>query len=238
MTLDNWRYFLLNLDPRLKICCAFCAGVLTWQAQWGLLGVFLLTVMGLAWLLQGYGAINLKTLRYLALLVVIWTGIKALWGFWDTGPWQETAAASLLLGQRLAVLVLLGLVLTALCSCRQLGLAFDWFLRPMLGRKSWQAALALALMLHFIPLCLQTLKGVQAAVYLRCGQSGLYVRYRLLVRATFRILAHKTWEQTLALYARGLDQEAAWREPLPFQPLQWALGFCLIFLATFWVFAR
>ncbi len=236
--MHDFRTFLLRLDPRLKIISAFALGILTWQANWAVLGFYLLFVAVLALFLSGYGAVSSKNLRYLAWLVLLWSGIKALWGLWAMQPVEQALFSSLILGQRLAVLVLLGLCLTALCSARQLGLAFDWFLRPVLGAaKSWQAALCLALMLHFLPLSLQTLQGVRQAIFLRCPEAGVYKRFKLLVKTSFRILAHKTWEQTLALSTRGLDQGSAWQEPILFRPMHWLLGLSLVLLAAVLAFS-
>ncbi|MFP4672185.1 MAG: ABC transporter [Desulfohalobiaceae bacterium] len=222
---------LLNLDPRLKLLLAFGLGLLTWQAGWIALAVYLLGVLALAWCLFGYGALQGRNLLHLAALVLIWSTVKALWGIFDPGPWQQALSSSLLLGQRLGVLVLLGLCLTAVCSSRQMGLALDWLLRPFLRGKSWQAALALALMLHFLPLCLQTLRGVQTALGARCPGLGAYARYKHLLRATCRILAQRTWEQTLALSARGLDEAAAWKRPLSWRPGEWGAGLALLLFA-------
>lgn len=222
---------LLGLDPRLKIVLAFAWGLLTWQAAGVPLALYLLGAAVLAWILMGYGAVQGRNLLHLAVLVLAWSGVKALWGLWDAASTQQALFSSLVLGQRLAVLVLLGLALTAVCSSRQMGLALDWFLRPLLRGKSWQAALALSLMLHFLPLVLQTLRGVQTALSLRCSDLGVYSRYKHLVLASFRILAQRTWEQTLALSARGLDSSSAWRQPLPWNPRHWALGLLMLMLA-------
>ncbi|MFP4480225.1 MAG: energy-coupling factor transporter transmembrane component T [Desulfohalobiaceae bacterium] len=222
---------LLGLDPRLKIVMAFALGIFTWQAAWMPLGLYLLGTMLLAWLLTGYGAVQGKNLQHLAGLVFIWSTVKALWGLGEAVPVQQALFSSLILGQRLVVLILLGLCLTAVCSSRQMGLALEWFLRPLLRGKSWQVALALTLMLHFLPLCLQTLRGVQTAQTLRCADQSAYSRYKHLVRATCRILAQRTWDQTLALAARGLDHSSAWRRPLPWNPGQWAAGLALLGLA-------
>jgi biotin transport system permease protein len=226
---------LLDLDPRLKIILAFAWGLLTWQVAGAPLALYLLGAIVLAWILMGYGAVQGRNLLHLAVLVLVWSGVKALWGLWDAAAMQQSLFSSLVLGQRLAVLVLLGLCLTAVCSSRQMGLALDWFLRPLFRGKSWQVALALALMLHFLPLCLQTLRGVQTALSLRCAHLSLYSRYKHLVLASFRILAQRTWEQTLALSARGLDSSSAWRRPLPWSPKQWGLGLLALMLAGWMV---
>ncbi|MGM0425063.1 MAG: hypothetical protein ACQEQX_09105 [Thermodesulfobacteriota bacterium] len=222
---------LLGLDPRLKIILAFALGLLTWQAGWIPLGLYLLGTMALAWVLRGFGALQGRNLLHLAVLVLVWSGVKAMWGLLGAASMQQALLSSLFLGQRLVVLVLLGLCLTAVCSSRQMGLALDWFLRPLLRGKSWQAALALSLMLHFLPLVLQTLRGVQTALSLRCSDLGVYSRYKHLVLASFRILAQRTWEQTLALSARGLDSSSAWRQPLPWDLKQWGLGLLVLMLA-------
>ena len=226
MTRHSLRQSIFRADPRLKALLALWTGILVWQA--GLPGVLLyLAGMGvLAGLLSGYSGLQGLKWRVLFIPIAFWMLFKALVECLEQRPlWPEVVLETSLLGARLLVLLLLGLVLAWATSRTQLGLAVNWFLRPVLGRsRSWQGALALSLMLHFIPLTLSTLGRVRQSILLRIGDLPLRTRLVVWVRTTLRILSGKTWDQTLALAARKLDQAGAWQGTIPFRFQEWATG--------------
>jgi biotin transport system permease protein len=115
----------------------------------------------------------------------------------------------------LATLFGLGLVLAATTSTRALGMAIGKLFRPVLGRNAWQVALALALMVHYLPLAWSTLSTIRSSIALRCPDLGWRRRVLLLPQAGIRTLAQTTWSQTLAVAARGLDGPEAWDHPMP-----------------------
>lgn len=224
---------LQRADPRLKIALAMAWGLLAWQAgAWGLLGYFgILAVLCL--LLMGLGEIRGRILLAGAALAALWsvlkTGLELLAGAAEVWP---AAAQGMLLGGRLLFLVLLGLCLAGTTSPRSLGLGINSFLRPVAGRRSWQGALGLALMLHFLPYALRTLRQAKLAVDLRKERLSWWTRYKLLAQTVLRVLGQKTWDQTMALAARGLDGPEAWDHPLAFRAWEWGLGLAFVCLAA------
>ena len=143
------------------------------------------------------------------------------------GLLRQTAMDAALLGLRLCVLIGLGLLLALTTSPRQLGLALSWFLRPVLGKNAWKTALSLALMIHFLPLVQTTFAQVKQTIRLRQPKRSRWERVLLVTQATLRLLAQKTWSQTVAVAARGLDSPEAWVPHFPPQPLNWILGFLM-----------
>jgi biotin transport system permease protein len=225
------KQWLQGADPRLKILFAVAWGLLAWQVGgFGLLCYFgLLAVLSLA--LLGLGEVRGRALVAGALLVATWTlvktGVELAAG--AAGLWQA-AAEGMLLGGRLLFLVLLGLCLAAATSPRSLGLGLTSFLRPLAGKRSWQGALSLALMLHFLPHALRTLRQARLAVILRRDRLSWWTGYKLLPQTVIRVLGQKTWEQTMALAARGLDGPEAWDHRLPFRIPEWTFGLSVLCL--------
>lgn len=200
-----------SFDPRLKILLAVLLAVLAWRA--GAAGLLLyLSGLGIVLLLAlDRAAAGRGALRAGASFVLVWALLK--WGFdWLNGsPGFRALEEGALFGLRLAVLIGIGLALTATSSPRALGLAFAWFLRPLLRDRAWRAALALSLMLHYLPLTLRTLSTVRTTIRRRCPDLSLPRRLHLLAEASLRALSLKTWDQTLAVAARGLDRPEAWK---------------------------
>jgi biotin transport system permease protein len=229
--------FLQALDPRLKVVLAAGLGLLTWRA--GPVGLAAYAVPAL-WCCAVLGAFlpsNRRAFRAYGLFVLFWMAVKL--GL-DLLPGPGAPAATLaqalpdtlLLGARLALLISFGLCLALASSPRQLGLALAWFLRPVLRRRAWRAALALALMVHFLPLAWEAVRGARRALSLRAVAGSRWRRGVLLVQVVLRALAQKTWHQTVALAARGLDREEAWRPRFQPQPRAWASGALLLSAAA------
>lgn len=206
---------LRSLDPRLKIALGLLVALLTWMAgPFGvasyavLLSCALLTARLLPGIRQALGGY--------ALFLGLWTGIKLLTGAGQGLDLTENLAQAAGLAGRLYVLLVIGLFLSASSSPRSLGLAVSWYLRP-LGRWTWQPSLALALMVHFLPLTWQTLAQVKSVVNLRCQGMPQHRKLALLAQASLRSLTQKTWDQTLALAARGFDGPEAWQVRMPWK---------------------
>lgn len=222
----RFQHLIRGSDPRLKALFALWTGIMVWQA--GLPGVlaYVFGLYALARSLSGLtGVIGLR-LRVLLLPIGFWMLLKGLVDSLDREAlWTDVVLETSLLGARLMALLLLGLILTWATSRSQLGLAVNWFLRPVLGRsRSWQGALAVSLMLHFIPLSLQTLRQVRQSILLRGYDLPFTSRIFVWVRTTLRVLSGKTWEQALALAARKLDHPGAWQGEIRFRPLEWSAG--------------
>ncbi len=212
------------LDARVTIFLGLAAGILTWHMATpgvAVLGVVLL--LGL--LLLGAGTfVEARLLRAYALFIGFWiafkTALEALGGHLDRAAIEEIS----LLGLRLFVLLCLGLVITLMASPRALGLALAWYSRPIFGRRAWRAALALSLMVHFLPQAWRAADTVRASIARRCPELPWHRRARLLPQATIRVLAQSTWEQTLALAARDLDRAAAWETNPAWRPVDAAVA--------------
>ncbi|EPR37435.1 hypothetical protein dsx2_0781 [Desulfovibrio sp. X2] len=212
---------LLRLDARPKILFAVAVGLFMWR-----LPVPGLCVLGAAMLLACHALGGLTGpgrrlwLGYL-LFVLPWAAIKAGLDLLAGHPPDAALLAGGEMGLRLGVLLALGLALALAASARSLGVALAWYLRPVLGRRSFEAALAVALMLHFIPLALQSAADLSRALTLRWPGCPWRERAVLVPLALVRVLSRATWTQALAVAARGLDDPAAWRPARRVRAAEW-----------------
>lgn len=223
----------MRLDTRAALAVTLAFGILSWRT--GIIGLTLYA-LGLAWVcagLAGFLRRNLAAFRTYALFTCFWMAAK-LGMDWLRGV--DPAASlpeTLLLGARLAVTLCLGLALAQSVSTHRLGLAVSWWLRPVLGRRAWKAALGLALMVRFLPLAWESGRQIRQAVDMRRSRSGRLLpwgrRVLVLPTALLRVMALKTWQQAMALAARGLDRPEAWRPDFDSAPLHW-LGAAVVIM--------
>ena len=116
---------------------------------------------------------------------------------------------------RLLVLMGAALLLTTLYSPRSLGLAASWFLRPVFRENGWKIALALALMLQYIPRIHSMLASLRTAALIR-GLPHKGLRYwKTALPRLFTLLAGQTWEQALGIASRQLDTARVWNCTMP-----------------------
>lgn len=198
------------LDPRVAILLAGVAGILTWQSGVVGLSIYALALVVLLGILSAPASIEAKVLRSYAVFVAFWLVLKLALDFLRDGIGAAALADAALLGFRLFVLLCVGLILTLLASPRALGLALAWYARPLLGRRAWRVALALSLMVHFLPMAWGVAATARETISRRCPELPWRRRALLLPQTTIRVLSQKTWEQTLAIAARGLDSAPAW----------------------------
>ena len=199
-------------DPRPLLLVALCYGILVWQV--GPLG---LAAIGMGVL--GALAHPFMRRRHTPGMVRGLVRFCAFWGLLKfaldmlvaTPDVADALAGAALLSGRLALLGGIGMVLTLAVSPRALALALAWALRPLMGDAAWRPALALALMLHFLPLTQRTVTQVTQCAARRQPHGGLRRRLTLVPAAILRILGQRTWQQTVALAVRGLDTPEAWR---------------------------
>lgn len=179
---------------------------------------------------------------------LLWTEISGLRLFMDGGHFTEAGNAGhydgVTLGQgvihfltthstelfqtgifcvQLLTLVLLGLLVTGAYSATTLACAFNWFLRPLrfLGyTESWRLALALALLLQYIPRIFETLDGIRQGAFLRGLPSQGLGYWRMAIPRFFTILAEQTWGQAVAVASRNLDNATPWQWESPIPPAQ------------------
>nr|WP_319775861.1 hypothetical protein [uncultured Sphaerochaeta sp.] len=228
----SWTLRFIGIDPRIKICLGLLIGLLTWKS--GPIGVIL---YGLAlafplYTLSGTRPTNRSVIRAFAIFVIFWMAIKWLSAILEGANWVSALPETALLGLRLLVLLLLGLTLALSTQPRRMGLALSWFLQRFLGKKAWQLALAMALMIHFLPLVWETISTVRTTIALRASDLSRYRRTVLMIQATMRALSQKTWDQTLAIVARGLDSPEAWTANFPFHIREWTSALLIAVAAT------
>lgn len=222
------RHAISSLDPRLKIIFALSLGILVWQAHFILLA-FLLVMMASLVLWFNVGAnVSRIGLAYLLFFVLFWMVIKGFLSIWQGNGIEGAVFDAALFGARLFIFVFLGLLLILSTSARQLGLGFSALFRPFLGSKTWQISLALSLMLHFLPLTLNVFEQVKRGYQSRRLDLPFLNRSVVQLQAGLRILSEKTWEQTLALAARGLDRPEEWEQRLECKFWHWAILFLFL----------
>jgi biotin transport system permease protein len=167
--------------------------------------------------------------------VLVWATLKFLMDILGAVSPTSALSASAGLGLRLSTLLLLGLTLALSATPRRLGLGLAWFLRPLLKDRAWQIALALSLMIHFLPLTWATAAGLLQNLSRRWPNCPWRKRVRLVPLALLRVMSQMTWNQAVAVAARCLDQPEAWRNDRAVRLKEWAIvlipGLVLLALA-------
>ncbi|WP_319584457.1 cobalt transporter [uncultured Pseudodesulfovibrio sp.] len=225
-----------SLDPRLKLAAALVAGPCLWKVPLSAAIVVALFLLILVRCLAAGQPGGGKMVRSLLSFVLFWVAVKVVLDAISGVPMEHLALDAGQLAVRLVALLMLGLGLALSTSARALGLAAAWALRPFLGReRSWRIALALSLMVHFLPTCLSTLTGVREVVARRFPEAGFFRRMRMVPQAVIRNLGQKTWNQTLAVACRGLDRPGAWEPDFAWSGRDW-IGSVLVIVAIGTVF--
>ena len=210
------------LDPRLKLAAALLAGPCLWKVSVPVAVACALFLLFLVLFLAAGQPGGGKMVRSLLSFVVFWVAVKVLLDAVSGVPAEHMALDAGQLAVRLVALLMLGLSLALSTSARALGLAVAWALRPFMGReRAWRIALALSLMVHFLPACLSTLTGVREVAARRFPKAGTFRRMRMVPQAVVRNLGQKTWNQTLAVACRGLDRAGAWEPDFSWSGRDW-----------------
>jgi biotin transport system permease protein len=84
--------------------------------------------------------------------------------------------------------------------------------------------MSLALMIHFIPVTMGTMHSVQRTLSLRGHGLSVRQRLHLFVTTVMRNLSRSTWDQTMALAVRGLEEQKAWQQHQAFRVKEWIAG--------------
>ncbi|MGL1863952.1 MAG: energy-coupling factor transporter transmembrane protein EcfT [Pseudodesulfovibrio sp.] len=203
--------YIRDLDPRLKMAIAMVLGPALWA-----LGPLLVAVCGAILLvmllpLAASQPLGTKMVRSMFFFVLFWVLMKVTLDAVAGITPIQIAQDSGILALRLISLLMLGLCLALSTSARALGLAVSWAIRPFVGKeRAWKLALSLALMIHFLPLCLSTMTQVKDSTSRRCPDCGFRQRMTIVPQAVIRNLGQKTWNQTLAVAGRGLENPDAW----------------------------
>lgn len=204
--------FVRGLDPRLKLGMALLLGPSVWLLSPVASALMTCLLLPLVAVLAAAQPLGRRMLRSIAVFLFFWVAIKSGLDAISGVPLPVLAENAGVLLLRLSALILLGLALALSTSARALGLAVSWGLRPLIGEeRAWKVALSLALVVHFLPLCLSTMNRVQETVSLRCPEYGIFRRMTVIPQAVLRGLGQKTWNQTLAIAGRGLEGGDAWR---------------------------
>ncbi|NMC49893.1 MAG: cobalt transporter [Desulfovibrio sp.] len=218
-----------GMDPRVKLATALCLGPLVWRLAPAGTVVMAVCLGVLAVLAVPRSALGTAALRGNAVFVVLWAAAKCLFDVWG-GVSPETAALeSTIFGARLLTLILLGLVLAATTSPRRMGAALSYALTPFLGRRAWKAALALALLVHNLPLAWTAGAAIRSAMRRRCPDLPFARKPALFATALLRAVSLTAYDRTMAVAARNLDTPEAWRPVFP-HPWRGAPA-CLLFLS-------
>ena len=229
--------YVQGLDPRLKMATAMVLGPGLWLFNPALVAFLAVALFVVVLPLTAIQPLGSKMIRSLFLFIVFWVALKSGFDALSGFPPQQIFIDGGVLAMRLASLLLLGLCLALSTSARSLGLAMAWFIRPVAGKeRAWKLALSLALMIHFLPLCLSTMVGTKEMVSRRCPDCSFRQRMTTIPQAVLRNLGQKTWNQTLAVAGRGLESPDAWVSDFSWtaHDTLWALlfaGFTVAFYA-------
>lgn len=204
--------YIRKLDPRLKLGAALLMGPGLWLLDPWLVLPFCAVLLTCLFALSLVRPLGAKMIRSLCFFVCIWMVIKMGIDAWSGVEIPAIFLDGAILGLRLLSLLVLGMCLALSASSRSLGLALSWAVGPFVGSdRAWKLALSLALMIHFLPITLETLNEVNASLKQRWPNCRFHHRMRIVPQAILRNLGQKTWSQTLAVAGRGLENPDAWK---------------------------
>lgn len=229
---------LRGLDPRLKLVMALTLGPCLWKVHVAAVAICAAIFLALVLPLTASQPVGTRMVKSMFLFILFWVGFKMTVDAVTGIPVEHIFLDGGQLATRLVALILLGLVLALSTSARALGLAIAWGLRPIVGKeRAWQVALSLALMVHFLPICLATLTQVREVLGRRCPGSGIPTLLRVLPQAVIRNLGQKTWSQTLAVASRRLETPDAWEADFAWSGRDWiCAGFFAVAIPLLFIF--
>lgn len=202
---------LRRLDARIKLVALLASCFVTQYLPEGLLPVWLAVLLCLFFVKEMRTAGVLSIARGGVYFTLFWLVMKAGSDMFGGKAASEALAGALPLAGRLAALTLAGVACVGLSSPIETGRAAVWFIRPVVGRRAWKPALAIALTAWFLPLTLRLFADALTAIRAR----GLKLSWRrkavAAVGATLRILEKKADELALGLASRRVDDYRSWR---------------------------
>lgn len=205
------RHALAAMDPRVKLATALVLGPIIWRLGPGATALSILALGLAAFFTVPGSSFGPAALRGNALFVLVWVAAKALFDIWGGIAPATALAESAVFGARLLCLICLGLILAASTSPRQMGAALSYALTPVLGRRAWKAALALALLVHNLPLAWTAGAAIRRTMRLRCPDLPFSRKPGLFATALLRAVSLTAYDRTMAVAARNLDRPEAWR---------------------------
>lgn len=204
------RNWLRHIDGRLKMLLLMAACFIT---------QYLPDLWLIAWLVILGGLFLPRTMRMAETRAIVrggliftffWLAMKAGSDLFEGAAPTAALTAALPLAGRLVALTLVGAAYVGLSSPVEIAKAAAWFLRPILGRRAWKPALAVALTAWFLPRIVRLAGEVSAAMRAR----GLTLPWRtkavLLVGTSLRILFGQADELAVGLASRRLDDYRSW----------------------------
>ncbi|TVQ95509.1 MAG: hypothetical protein EA399_17800 [Desulfovibrionales bacterium] len=221
---DGLGRALLALDARPKLAFALLTGLILWQLP--LVALLFPAVFGFlsCRALGAFTRTNRGLWRMAGMFILVWSGLKVGLDIWGGADLGVGLAAGGEFGVRLVTLVGLGFTLTLSTSPRRLGLGLAWYLQPLLRSQAWKTAMALSLMIHFLPLGLAALGGLHRGLAMRWSDCPWQIRLRLIPLGLLRVLSQATWTQTLAVAARNLDHPQAWQPERSVHLWEWIVA--------------
>ena len=224
------RSRVARIDPRLLVALVSLGGVLAWLLPWQGGAVF----FALACVLALTAAVELRdgraALAAYGLFVLIWTVSQLLlYLFENPGQFGDALAVSAYLGGRLFTLLGLALAVPLAATPLTLGRTLAWYLgwlagaetfvcttllrgkvRPVLAGGAWRAALALTLMMAFLPRSMRAVGALKRSLSLRAPRLPLHKKVALMGLAVLRVVSSQTWDMTLAIASRNMDRPEPW----------------------------
>ncbi|MDR2456444.1 MAG: hypothetical protein LBE49_07620 [Deltaproteobacteria bacterium] len=225
---ERVRRIAAGLDLRLLMVLVSALGLCSWLLPWPCLIAFGPSSFVAAWAAWRLRAIPRGAVKAYAAFLILWTLAKLLSSLLEApGAWGPAVYSALELGSRLAVMAALALAVPLAATAVEIGRAAGWLLGPMdrllgLFRKkeaesdpglSWRAALAVCLMMSFLPRAIKAVGQLRQALLLRAPSMSSARRLRLLAETLIRVMGSQAWDAALAITARDLYRPEPWSWP-------------------------
>ena len=225
------RRLLRRTDTRLLLLLAALAGLAAWFVPWPWVGLLAPCAALLACVAYSLLPRGKTMLAAYGLFLLLWVaGRHSLELFETPGAFGPALQSSVVWGIRLAIM--LGFALTVPLASTPVGIgrAVHWCLhsvaqprrriwslwplrkiRPSVERLAWQASLAMAVMLAFIPKTAATLAAQRTSLSMRCPNMPIHRRLHLLGLGVLRALSQETWDMSLSIASRGVYRAEPWQ---------------------------
>jgi len=236
---DPGGSFLHRIDVRFKLCALLALSMAAAAADWpGLLLSFAIALAALARTGLPLAAAGSRLRGFLLLVLMV---AAARWATWEAAPFSLAGLADgLVLGLRLLLVALLGLLLVRSTRPEELKKAVTWLLTPFPRAARNRVPLMMGLVLRFIPLVAAQAAMTGDALRAR-GIEQTKNPFRRLLRFALplsrRVFARAD-RLALAMAARGYDPERVSAARFPdAERGDWALLAVAAFLSALMVLA-
>ena len=223
------------LDTRALLPVILLTGVLIWK-----MSLYALLALGTAlfflFLRVARTGDVLRLFRGGISLVIYWTALSALSMLLTGSSKNETLQAFLILTTRLIVILLLGSWILRRSRPQELSRGVVWFLKRIIGKKSWEIGLALTVMIRSLPDILHMIARSREAAAFRLQQSSSLRRMTIVAIHCLNRLPSTSEDVALAVTVRRLDNPSSWLDSsvVPFHDWMKASVVCIgLILLTF-----